>query len=297
MKILVVGSRGFIGSHCHQYFLSRGHEVTGCDVTGNEEASYIKINPNGNSFDRIFEKKHFDLCINAAGSAHVDYSFTYPEKDFELNVSLVINILAAIKKFSPGCKLINFSSAAVYGNPEYLPIPELAATHPLSPYGYHKKVSEDLLHEYSKLFNLSTCSLRVFSAYGEGLRKQLFWDMYQKAISGLPVKLFGTGSESRDFIYIADLVEVVALVLKGAPFKGEVYNVANGEEVTIRDAAESFYSELDPSVNFTFSGEEKVGDPKNWLADITKIQRLGYARKFTFAEGINRYCKWLKELK
>jgi UDP-glucose 4-epimerase len=297
MKILVIGSKGFIGSHCVNYFSALGYSVTGCDIHELEEPGYISLKSISNDFNQLFTTQQFDYCINAAGSAHINYSFQYPEKDFELNVSLVINLLGAIKNHAPNCKFINFSSAAVYGNPVSLPVSENANTQPLSPYGYHKLLSEKLLNEYSRFFDLKTCSLRVFSAYGNGLKKQLFWDLYEKTVRCNSITLFGKGTESRDFIYIEDLINIVELIIKKAKFEGEIYNVANGEEITIKDAVKIFFTELGWKGQAEFSGEEKMGDPKNWKANIQKIQTLGYTRKYTFVEGIEKYCKWLKGLK
>jgi UDP-glucose 4-epimerase len=295
MKILVVGSKGFIGSHCFNYFSLLGHKVTGCDIHELEEANYVCLKELSNNFNELFEEHKFDYCINAAGSAHVNYSFEFPEKDFELNVFLVINLLGAIKNHSPDCKFINFSSAAVYGNPVKLPIREDAATGPLSPYGYHKLLSEKLLHEYSRFFDLKTCSLRVFSAYGEGLKKQLFWDLYNKTQQTDSIQLFGTGAESRDFIYIRDLIRIVDIIINKGEFKGEIYNIGNHEETTIKEAVTVFLREMDWKGKVIFSGEEKTGDPINWKADIQKIQSLGYTRQHSFKEGIKNYCNWLKE--
>lgn len=296
MNILIIGSKGFIGSHCVRYFSAKGHHVTGCDILEIQEENYICLNFDSNRFNQLFTDNQFDFCINAAGSAYVDYSFKFPEKDFELNVSLVINLLGAIKNHSPACKIINFSSAAVYGDPESLPISESARTKPLSPYGYHKLLSENLLYEYHRFFNIKTCSLRVFSVYGEGLRKQLFWDIYTKSRKSQTIQLFGTGQESRDFIYVYDLVRIIELILEKAKFEGEVYNVGNGEEIFIKDAVRLFLENLDFKGNVVFTGEEKIGDPVNWKSNIQKIQSLGYIRSFDFVEGIKKQCEWLKGL-
>lgn len=291
MKIVVIGSKGFIGSYCKDYFEKLGHVVVGCDVVDSNEPNYYVIKNQSSDFEKLFD--NVDFCINAAGSANVSYSYQYPEKDFELNVSLVINILAAIKAKCPDCKFINFSSAAVYGNPNELPIKEGAEVKPLSPYGYHKLLSEKLLAEYHHFFSLKTCSLRVFSAYGPGLKKQLFWDIYQKTLSQTSVNLYGTGAESRDFIYISDLVEAVECVMIRAEFKGETINVASGTETTIEKAASLFLESFKSGKQLLFSGEEKSGDPKNWRADISILEKFGFTPKIDINKGIEEYAFWL----
>jgi len=296
MKILVVGSQGFIGQHCVRFFLEKKHDVWGADISRLQAPKYFQVSATQTDFDFIFENQRFDACINASGSANVGFSFEKPEIDFELNVLNVHKLLVAIRKYNPTCRFINFSSAAVYGNPYKLPISEHFAVKPLSPYGFHKLQSEYLLAEYHKFFGLHTCSLRVFSAYGEGLRKQLFWDLYQKVQQYDVVELFGTGEETRDFIHIKDLLIAVDLLMEKADFEGEVFNVASGKEIKISEAVSTFFKLYAPNKKYFFSGKKKIGDPNNWLADISKIQRIGFEPTVSLEEGLNLYVKWLKEL-
>ncbi len=295
MNIVIIGIKGFIGSHCSNYFKSQGHHVIGCDIIDSNEENYFSINSLENNFTKLFENGQVDYCINAAGSANVSYSYEFPEKDFELNVSLVINILAAIKSHCISCKFINFSSAAVYGNPIQLPIKENSELRPLSPYGYHKMLSEKLLLEYHRFFNLKTCSLRVFSAYGPGLRKQLFWDIFQKTRLNTSINLFGTGQESRDFIYISDLVSAVDCIMAKAEFKGEAINIASGDETSIFKVANEFLNQLSINQKLIFSGAEKSGDPKNWRADISLLKDFNFSPMTSINEGVKKYANWLIE--
>lgn len=280
MKILIIGSQGFIGKHCVDYF-SKYHQITAQGVT--------------QDFDSLFVAEKYDVCINASGSANVGFSFENPAIDFELNVLNVNKLLVAIRQHNPTCKFINFSSAAVYGNPMKLPIAENTPTKPLSPYGFHKLQSEYLLTEYHKFFGLHTCSLRVFSAYGNGLKKQLFWDLYQKTLQNDNIELFGTGEESRDFIFIDDLIQTVALIIENAPFEGDIFNIASGEETKIKEVVKVFFDEFCPQKSYYFSGKQKIGDPNNWCADITKLKELGFKPQITIQLGLEKYAKWLKE--
>ncbi|MES2567378.1 MAG: SDR family oxidoreductase [Bacteroidota bacterium] len=293
MTILIIGSKGFVGSHCRKYYTALNHTVIGCDIFDSEENNYYKIDGIGFDFSALFKQYNFDVCINGAGSANVAYSYKFPEKDFELNVSLVINLLGAIKTNSPHCKFINFSSAAVYGNPKVLPINENSETNPLSPYGYHKMLSENLLMEYHRFFKLHTCSLRVFSAYGPGLKKQLFWDIFQKSKVVDTIKLFGTGNESRDFIYISDLVNAVDCVIHNGSFVGETINIASGVETSVHEAASILAKALIPHKDILFSGEVKEGDPINWRADIKKLSSFGFTPSYKIEEGLLEYYNWL----
>lgn len=281
MKILIVGAKGFIGSNCVSFF-GQNHDVSAVGRTEN--------------FDRVFNKQEFDVCINASGSASVPFSFQNPENDYILNVFNVQQLLSAIRHHNPDCKLLNFSSASVYGNPEQLPVKENAPMKPVSPYGFHKLQSESLLTEYHRFFGLKTCSLRIFSAYGPGLRKQLFWDIYQK-IKDTPeeISISGTGDESRDFIFIEDLMEVIDIVIRSNHLNGSIINVGSGQETTIRTAAETFITAYSPRTRLKFSGAKRIGDPDRWVADLSLLREHGFSCKITMQAGLQQYAKWLKE--
>jgi UDP-glucose 4-epimerase len=292
MKLLVIGSKGFIGSSCVNHFRN-SHEVLGCDIVPGNDTGYKQIHSIAEA-EEILSSGVFDVCINASGSAHVGFSFENPERDRELNVVNVEAIANSIATVSPATRFINFSSAAVYGNPEKLPISESANLNPLSPYGMHKLESERVLRRFAAEKNLKSVSLRVFSAYGPGLRKQLFWDLFRKSQSGNVIRLFGTGKESRDFIFIDDLVYAVECVIANAGFNGESINVASSVETTIEEAATSFLSNLG-NFELNFTGEEKAGDPKNWRADISLLSSLGFKPSVDIHEGLRRTANSYKK--
>lgn len=304
MKLLIIGSDGFIGSHCSTFFKSKGFQVIEAGIRETNKANYFRLNSEQTDFTDVFVSHTYDICINASGSANVGFSFEKPDIDYELNVLNVQKLLVAIRKYNPKCKFINFSSAAVYGNPNKLPIQENFPTHPLSPYGFHKLQSEYLLKEYHKFFGLHTCNVRIFSAYGSELKKQLFWDLYQKALQlnqNEKVELFGTGEESRDFIFIDDLLQLIDKIIENSSFCGEVINAASGVECKIKEVVTTFYDllyqNLDIKVSYEFSGKVKVGDPNNWKADISLAKTLGFVPQFDTFEGLTNYTKWLKTIK
>jgi UDP-glucose 4-epimerase len=294
MKILIIGAKGFIGWHAYQFF-SKTHEVWGADISPADEPGFFLLNTPGTDFTSIFKTTQFDICINTSGNGSVPVSFNDPLLDFELNVTNTIKILDAIRLHYPTCRYINFSSAAVYGNPESLPVTEQMSPKPLSPYGWHKLYSEQICREYFVLYNIKTISLRVFSVYGENLRKQLFWDIFQKTIRSKDIELFGTGQETRDFIYIRDLVQAINCIIEKAPFNGEVINVSSGIETTIKQAAKIFCASVDDGINITFNKKTKPGDPLNWKADISILSSLGFKNTTSIETGLNRTGKWLKE--
>ncbi|ABG58133.1 NAD-dependent epimerase/dehydratase family protein [Cytophaga hutchinsonii] len=298
-KILVIGSKGFIGSNLVAYYEKINTiDVWGCDVISDYSSrNYFLIDASNSDFNEVFQQVAFDVCINCSGSASVPLSMINPGRDFHLNVLNVFNMLDSIRKNIPSCKFVNLSSAAVYGNPESLPIKEDTPINPLSPYGWHKLQSEILCKQFNQNFALHTCSLRIFSAYGIGLRKQLFWDWFQKINDAASMSIYGTGKESRDFIYIDDLIQCIECVVARGDFNAGIYNIANGQEIYIADAIKEFKKASGKSFEYTFTQETRPGDPINWVADISKLKTLGYQQQVTFEKGVEILMKWLQQEK
>jgi len=296
MNILIIGSKGFIGSHCVKYF-SKNHKVWECDVvTDYVSKNYFIVDATNADYSDIFQQQQFDVCINCSGASSVPNSIKNPQRDFILNTVNVYKQLDAIRKFNAKCKYINLSSAAVYGNPKELPISESDSANPISPYGVHKKMAEDVCKLFYEQFKIRCCSLRIFSAYGEGLKKQLFWDLYQKGKTNSNVVLYGTGNESRDFIHISDILTAIDCIVINGEFNSDVINVANGTEVKIKTVANLFYENFNSSItNVKFGGEQRKGDPINWVSEINKLSSFGYKQKIPLNEGLKRYIKWMRK--
>ena len=296
MNIMIIGSEGFIGSNLRNYFIDKGENVFGADileVPAGAVYTYIKVSRLSAQWEEVLAHTDFDVCINAAGSGNVSYSVTHPVIDFEANTLDVIRILDSLRKYQPSCRYLHISSAAVYGNPAELPVKESAALAPVSPYGFHKMMSEIICKEYSTLFEMAAAIIRPFSVYGIGLKKQLLWDTCKKLMSSDDITLFGTGEETRDFIHISDFVSVIGLLLQNGSFTGTVYNVASGTETAVRDIAAVFEKQYGKKI--TFSGERKPGDPVHWKADITSIKKIGFEPKADLEQHVTEYIRWFGE--
>jgi UDP-glucose 4-epimerase len=298
MKIIIIGAKGFIGSNSIVFFEKKKYEVWKCGVSeANGDPKYFQVDRILPDYDHIFRSQSFDICINASGSRGVSFSNENPLDDFRMNVNNVYLLLNAIQKFCPNCKFINLSSAAVYGNPTVLPISESSNLLPLSPYGLHKMLAEQLVSNFYFLFKLKTCSLRIFSAYGPSLSKQIFWDIYQKANASVDKKvhLFGSGQETRDFIFIKDILLALDLIMHhdDGVFDGQIYNLASGIETKISDAASLFLKMINKNLSLQFNGVQKKGDPLNWRADMTKLSKLNFKVTTSLEEGLKEYYEWI----
>lgn len=296
-SVIITGVNGFIGSHLAKYYLSKNHKVIGIGIeeTCNiNEVNYFSADILTVGLDSILNENNADLIIHCAGNASVPESVKKPLFDFSLNTTMVYRLMESCKKY-PNLKIINLSSASVYGNPKQLPIKETDEELPISPYALNKMLAEKICNYYRRNFNVDVVNVRIFSAYGPGLKKQLFWDMFQKIKSTGRLDLFGTGKESRDYIYIDDLVQAIDIIAQNSD--KPLINIANGEESTIRQVAEHFVDCAGLSRDIiSFNQKSREGDPLNWRADISYLKELGYEKKISLDEGISRYYKWVNSI-
>lgn len=299
MSVLIIGASGFIGSALAAYFKQSGYEVFGADIRHVEEGMipFYEVDGSIDEWRKVFASRKFTCCINAAGSSNVNNSLTDPAGDFSLNVKDTSSILDGIRMNDlQTCSYIHISSAAVYGNPERLPVREDDASRPVSPYGWNKLMAEELCREYHELYGMPVAIARPFSVYGPGLQKQLFWDIYHKwKANPLQIELWGTGEETRDFIYISDLAKSFECILKNARMNGEVYNMGNGNMTSVKEAAALFMNAIDPSSEILFNGKVHQGNPYKWQADISLISDLGYRPSVSFEEGITHVANWMRQ--
>ncbi|MCL4442317.1 MAG: GDP-mannose 4,6-dehydratase [Firmicutes bacterium] len=298
-KVLITGAAGFIGCHLAEHFRREGYIVIGIDISTPAKARdyiFYNIDVQTSQVGDIIKKHRPDACIHCAGPASVADSLAFPENDFKLTVLPTHNLLNAIKNGYPECKFVYLSSAAVYGDPSHLPVSETHPAVPISPYGFHKMQAENICREFFSLYNLPVSVARIFSAYGCGLKKQILWDLCLKAKRGGAVELFGTGEETRDFINAVDLGQAVRLIIEESPFTLDFYNVANGQQIKIRDLARMLLEEFPGVSGLSFNGQCRPGDPLYWVADISRLETLGYKQCIDLKEGVYSYVKWFRQL-
>ena len=299
-KVLITGVSGFLGLHAANHFLQNGWSVVGIDRLPVERKpdveflEYYSLDLPSPNFGRIIQDQNPHLVIHCAGLASVDLSILDPEPDYLSGPALVFDLLNNLRIHKSDCQFILISSAAVYGNPTQLPVTENQEPAPLSPYGYHKWQAELLCQEFSQVYGLSTCSVRVFSAYGPGLRRQVIWDICNKILKNKSLILHGTGKESRDFIHVEDITHAFEIISKNADMNGEVYNLANGQDISISRLADLICEHLGSKLEPAFDGSTHVGNPNNWKADITKIKNLGFEPLINFDDGIKNVVNWCK---
>jgi UDP-glucose 4-epimerase len=276
---LVTGHRGFLGRYLVSHLEAAGQQVVG--------AGRPEVELPSEAFDRLLEVARPELIVHCAGPASVPGSIVDPEADRNGAVELLRQLLPRVSS----AKLLLVSSAAVYGEPEGLPVAEDAPLAPMSPYGRHRAEAERLALESGGRLAIA----RVFSAYGEGLRRQVLWDVAQRALAGGQVELSGTGSESRDFVHARDVAAAICAIGERAAFEGEIVNVGTGVETSIARLAELITTELGGG-DVCFTGAVRPGDPARWRADISRLRSLGFEPTVSVEDGARAYARWVREV-
>jgi UDP-glucose 4-epimerase len=194
---LVTGAWGFLGRAIAARLEADGWSVVRAGRPHQELPS--------TDFDQLFAASVPHVLVHCAGPASVPDSVRDPLRDHAASVGVVAALADSVRRLVPQTSVLFVSSAAVYGEPSSLPVSEDAPLAPISPYGFHRLACELLLRELTVLEGTPTASLRVFSAYGEGQRRRLLWDVCTRGLRDGRVVLSGTGSESRDIVHADDV--------------------------------------------------------------------------------------------
>lgn len=219
----------------------------------------------------------------------------HPWDDFQLNVVTVLKLLECLGRSQRPARLILASSAAVYSDTLVVPICEHTPAAPTSPYGIIKLTTDRYAAVYAQVYGLRTASLRPFADYGPRLRKQVVYDFIRKLSndsSGLDAH--GDGTQVRDFCYVSDVVEAALTVERRGQLRGEVYNVASGVGSSIRNLLDQLAEQLDIQPNIRWSGAVRPGEPQHWIADITRLQALGWKPAVSLSVGLKRTSDWFR---
>lgn len=216
---------------------------------------------------------------------------TEPYGDFNRTVVTTAAILEFIRVNCPEAVLVYPSSAAVYGVAARLPMLEDSALHPASAYGVHKKCAEDLVIGHARLFGIRSAIIRLFSVYGEHFRKQLLWDACQR-ICANETTFFGTGSETRDFLHVSDAAQLIVTSAIYASPVCPIVNGGTGISASIKQVLTDLFDLLGRSDKPNFDGNQRLGDPRDYRADITRAREWGWSPKIALSEGLQGYVSW-----
>jgi len=296
MKILVTGGMGFIGRHLVIHLLKKGNKITIFDNFSNsDKKSIINLQNEGvnviegdiTESDKILNAaKDQDIVIHLAAKISVDESIKNPTETFRINVNGTKNVLESCKKNNVK-KIIVASSAAVYGEgfPK-IKLNENMKTNPISPYGKSKLIMEQEIKKIiSKYDDMNCIILRFFNIFGIGQSFEyagVITKFIKEISMNKPVKIFGDGMQTRDFVSIHDIVESINAAIKNG--KNGTYNIASGKSITINKLAEFMISLSGKNLEIQHISE-KHGDIRHSQADISLArEKIGYLPKLKLDE-------------
>lgn len=300
MKILVTGGAGFIGSNLTNE-LVKNHEVVVYDNFSSGKIENLDFSDSltvieGDITDFSFINKilaeKFDIIYHLAAIASVAASVENPVYCNEVNFKATLNLLEQVRQNEFNTKIVFASSAAVYGDNENLPLRESDAVRPLSPYAIDKYAAEQYIINYTKLYGMDTCATRFFNVYGP---KQDPKSPYSGVISILMdaiqdsnkvFNLFGDGSQTRDFVYIDDLVNALSILGFSEASKGLVFNIGTGNSINLSELINSLEDVSNQKLHIN-NLPPRNGDIKDSQADISQIEKLGYKPAFSVYKGLN----------
>jgi UDP-glucose 4-epimerase len=308
-SVMVTGAAGFIGSHLCERLLDEGHAVTGVDsftdyysparkrrnldaLRGRAGFRFVEEDLVTADLDRLLEGAGGVFHLAAQAGVRASWG-----KDFkpylDSNVFAVQRLLEAVKG-RPGTRIVHASSSSVYGETAELPTGEDAAKTPRSPYGATKLAAEHLLELYRLGFGVTYRALRFFTVYGPRQRPDMAFSRFIEAgLAGEPIEVYGDGSQTRDFTYVADAVEAAVLAYR---YDGPetVFNVGGGSRTALGDVIGVIAAEL--GVRFDVRGAPRAkGDVADTFADTSRARReLGFAPRVAIAEGIRNEIAWYR---
>ncbi|WP_448571727.1 NAD-dependent epimerase/dehydratase family protein [Trichothermofontia sp.] len=300
MHFLVTGGLGFIGSHLLEELLLKGYRIT---VIDNFLTGKLQNLPDSDRL-RLIEKsvlscnsldlpEKYDGLVHLAATPSVTQSWLEPMATHENNISATVAVIQLCQQLSIP-RLVFASSAAVYGNPQAVPIAETAPTQPISPYGLQKLAGEQYIALFSQYLGISSVSLRLFNVFGPRQDPNSPYSgvisIFSKAMrEGRSISINGDGSQTRDFIYVKDVATAFAqaLTISLAPGASLVCNIGTSKAISLiqlKNTLQACFPEWQAETIFT---DARPGDIQASQANITIAQQfLNFAPRYTLQEGL-----------
>jgi len=329
-KVLITGAIGFIGFHLTEKLLSEGFEVVGIDninsyydvrlkyaklpILGIEEENlwpnvlYESSKHKGFKFaktditdrfqiEELFRKEKFEIVVNLAAQAGVQYSIRNPHTYIENNITGFINLIDAAKTNKVE-HFIYASSSSVYGNREDVPFKETDnVDYPISLYAASKKANELIAHTYGHLYKIKTTGLRFFTVYGPWGRPDMAPFIFTKnIIAHKTINVFNKGNMVRDFTYIEDIIEGINLIIQARKkYTHKVYNIGNSSPVNLNDFIKTIESTVGIKAKISYR-PIRDGDVIKTNADISAMSLdYNYKPNTSVETGISNFVKWYKK--
>jgi UDP-glucose 4-epimerase len=301
---LVTGGAGFIGSHLSAALLERGHAVRIVDDLSTGRLANV---PAGAEFIRgdltdpeaaNAAVRDCEFVFHQAAAASVPLSVSEPRVSHDANLNATLNVLLAARDASVR-RVIFAASSAAYGDDPALPKVEDMPADPQSPYALQKYAGEQYCRLFHRLYGLETVAFRYFNVFGPRQSPSSPYSgvlslFIKAALSGSPATVYGDGGQTRDFVFIDNVVNGLLGSMEAAGLAGEVINLATGRGVSLNEAWAALGEMLGPLPEPVY-GPPRMGDVRDSVADITKAARLlDYRPHVSFDEGLRRTVEWAR---
>ena len=305
---LITGGAGFIGSTLANH-LSKDNAVMVIDDLSMGKESNLKKSKNLNFIEgsvtdrnlmtKIISENTFDYIFHLAAIASVADSVERPVETHQINFESVLMLLELVRKYQKTLKRLVFSSsAAVYGDEPTLPKKEESVIRPLTPYAIDKFAAEQYVLDYNHLYGINTSAVRFFNVYGPNQNPEspysgvisILVDRYKKLKNGERVEftLFGDGSQSRDFVFVEDVIQALLLVASKEDALGKQFNVGTGSALSLNELIDVINEVVNVVLPVKYESERE-GDIKKSVSDISRLKSLSYQSNFSVHEGIREY--------
>ncbi|MBS4027406.1 MAG: NAD-dependent epimerase/dehydratase family protein [Ignavibacteriales bacterium] len=306
MKILVTGGAGFIASHIVDAYINAGHNVsvvdnlsTGFEKNVNPKAKFFKIDIRSEELQSVFAEFRPDIVNHHAAQMDVRKSVADPSFDAQINILGGINLLECCKEYDVKKFIFASTGGAIYGEQDYFPADEQHPQRPLSPYGIAKLTTEKYLFYYNQVFGLNYTALRYANVYGP--RQSTMGEagvvaiFASKLLKGEQPIINGDGMQTRDYVFVEDVVQANLLVLNDSA--STEYNIGTGIETNVNELFNTIKKICNSNAEEKH-GEAKAGEQKRSVLTSKKIsEKLGWKQTVKVEEGLNRTVEYFKQLK
>ncbi|HEX7119940.1 MAG TPA: NAD-dependent epimerase/dehydratase family protein [Longimicrobiales bacterium] len=308
-RVLVTGGAGFIGSHVAQAYADRGDQVWVVDDLSSgkrenvpESAAFVQMDIGDPRLEDVFrDAGGFDIVNHHAAQMDVRKSVADPRFDARVNVDGLLNVLELARRFGTRRILFVSSGGVVYGEPELRPTPETAPKLPLSPYGVTKLAAEFYLHYYRRVHGLEYVALRYSNVYGP--RQDPHGEAGVVAIfstrlqGGEPLVVYGDGEQTRDYVYVGDVVAANMLLTNaplgdGAGLDACAFNVGTGVETSVNDLARALMRATGREVEVRHA-PARAGELLRSCLDASRLRALGWAPRTSLADGLDATYRYI----
>jgi UDP-glucose 4-epimerase len=303
--IWITGGKGFIGRHLASFLAKQRNKAYGVGhglwaEEDSARASYRywcngEIEASNLSLLQTISGRP-DTIFHLAGGSSVVASLQRPREDFSRTVESTSRLLEWVRQNSLNSRVVAVSSAAVYGRSDLGSLREDVCVAPSSPYGHHKAMMENLCSMYCKNYGLQIAVVRLFSIYGQGLKKQLLWDICCK-LDANKIKgptLEGTGHEVRDWLHVSDAVRLLWMARELCGENCKILNGGTGKGTTVAEIAEIVCRTWGVKFRAEFSGVARKGDPERLVANIACAAKLGFEPTVMLEDGILEMTQWFR---